>query len=115
MAALGNVVFNNIDMFAEADESKQTKENAKQSFVHIRTQQRTTRKYITTVEGLAEDLDLARILKALKKTYNTNGAILKDEEGREVLQLNGDQRKNVYEFFVKYKVCDKSEIKVHGA
>jgi translation initiation factor 1 len=46
--------------------------------------------------------------------YSTNGTILTDEEMGEVIQLQGDQRKNVVDFFVKYKVCDKEVLKVHG-
>jgi len=39
---------------------------------------------------------------------------MSDDELGEIIQLQGDQRKNVAEFFVKYKICDKNEIKIHG-
>ena len=82
--------------------------------MHIRIQQRNGRKSLTTVQGLALDLDLKKILRALKKTYSTNGTILVDEELGEVIQLQGDQRKNVYEFLTKCNIVDKNDVKVHG-
>ena len=87
---------------------------AKGNYVHIRIQQRNGRKSLTTVQGLALDLDLKKILRALKKTYSTNGTILVDEELGEVIQLQGDQRKNVYEFLTKCNIVDKNDVKVHG-
>jgi translation initiation factor 1 len=66
------------------------KDGAKSNYVHIRIQQRNGRKSLTTVQGLAIDLDLKKILKALKKTYSTNGTILIDEDGGEIIQLQGE-------------------------
>ena len=40
--------------------------------------------------------------------------MVKDSELGEVIQLQGDQRKNVFEFLVDYKICARDEIKVHG-
>src|ERR1700682_2724165 len=84
---------------------------AREQNVHLRIQQRTGRKSITTVQGLADDLDLKKILKALKRTYNTNGTIVHDEEVGEVIQLAGDQRRNVYDMLVKCNIIDKDKIK----
>ncbi len=64
------------------------------NYVHIRIQQRNGRKSLTTVAGLAIDLDLKKILKALKKTYSTNGTILTDEDDAEVIQLQGQYNRN---------------------
>lgn len=117
---LDNIVFGSKDHFADIDENTATTsvssvQTAKQSgYVHIRIQQRNGRKSLTTVQGLASDLDLKRILKALKKTYSTNGTILSDEELGEVIQLQGDQRKNVYDFLTTCNICRKDEVKIHG-
>lgn len=32
-----------------------------------------------------------------------------------MLQLQGDRRREAAEFLAKYKVCEKNEIKIHGA
>lgn len=57
------------DAFDDAGDGEQTlvKDGAKGNYVHIRIQQRNGRKSLTTVQGLAIDLDLKKILKALKK------------------------------------------------
>jgi translation initiation factor SUI1 len=57
------------DAFDDAGDGEQTlvKDGAKSNYVHIRIQQRNGRKSLTTVQGLAIDLDLKKILKALKK------------------------------------------------
>jgi len=48
--------------------------------------------------------------------FNTNGTILRDEDGSEIIQLQGDRRREAAEFLVKYKICDPDEpIKIHGA
>ena len=60
--------------------------------VHVRVQQRNGRKCITTVAGLADDLDIKRICKAFKKNFSCNGAVQNDLEVGEVIQLSGDQR-----------------------
>jgi translation initiation factor 1 len=113
MAALQNIVFQQVDAFEDAsEESGQPRKQ--RSVVHIRVQQRNGKKSITTVQGLADDLDLAKILKALKKTLNTNGTILMDDEFGEILNLQGDQRKSVSDFLCTYHICQQSEIKIHG-
>lgn len=82
--------------------------------VHVRMQQRNGRKCLTTIEGLANDLDLKKILRYLKKTFSTNGTILKDPTMGKVLLLQGDQRDNVQLFLTKTHICEKDLIKVHG-
>ena len=67
-------------------------------FSHFLTYSR--RKCITTIQGLPDDLDLKKIAKALKKTFQCNGTVNEDEELGEIIQLSGDQRTNVREFFV---------------
>jgi len=54
------------------------------------------------------------LLSSLFQTYSTNGTILEDPEMGEVIQVQGDQRKNVYEFLTKCNICRKDEVKVHG-
>ena len=82
--------FDAFDAFDDADEKQ-----GDQSKVHIRVQQRNGRKCITTVQGLADDLDVKRICKAFKKNFQCNGAVTKDSEMGEIIQLSGDQRTNV--------------------
>lgn len=82
--------------------------------VDIRIQQRNGRKTLTTIQGLPEDLDQKRILKAFKKEFACNGSIVEDEEHGEVIQLQGDQRTKVVSFLVEEDITTKGMIKVHG-
>merc|ERR1711865_1294260 len=79
-------------------------------YVHIRIQQRNGRKSLTTCQGLAHDLDVKRILKAIKKNFNCNGAIVKDDGDGDVMQLQGDQRKNIFDFLTNEKICEGAEV-----
>ena len=83
--------------------------------MHVRVQQRSGRKCITTVAGLADDLDVKRIMKAFKKNFNCNGAVVKDKEtGNDVIQLSGDQRTIVKEFLTDQEICKADEVVLHG-
>ncbi|KAK4081444.1 hypothetical protein Purlil1_11622 [Purpureocillium lilacinum] len=104
------------DPFAEADEDTgETKQT--QNYIHIRIQQRNGRKTLTTVQGLPKKFDQKKILKVIKKKFACNGTIVNDTEMGEVIQLQGDQRKDVQEFLVDKKEgleLDPKTIKVHG-
>jgi len=68
------------------------------SYVHIRIQQRNGRKCVTTVQGLRKEYNCNKILKDLKKEFCCNGNVVQDAELGKVIQLQGDQRKNVSDF-----------------
>lgn len=98
-----------VDPFAVT--SKDGKDISK---VHVRMQQRNGRKCITTIQGLADDLDIEKITRALKKTYQCNGSVTQDPELGEIIQLSGDQRTNVRKFFIEQEVCYEDQIVIHG-
>ena len=106
-----DIQFNNsIDLFS-LDEAEvfftQTK-------VTIAVQKRNGRKCITTITGMADDLDLKLILSHIKKKYNCNGAIVKDEKFGEIITLSGDQRENFYKFLLEEEICKADDIIVKG-
>jgi translation initiation factor 1 len=82
--------------------------------VTISVQKRNGRQCITNISGMADDLDLKKILSYLKKTYNCNGSIIKDVQFGEVMTLTGDQKENVYNFLIKEEINKKDEIIVKG-
>jgi translation initiation factor SUI1 len=59
---------------------------------------------LSTIPLLDTDMDVALLL----------GTIVDDPELGKVIQLQGDQRKNVADFLVKEGICKKSTVKVHG-
>ena len=44
-----------------------------------------------------------------------NGTVIEDEEQGKVLQLQGDQRKNVSLFLLTNQLCKKDQITIHGS
>lgn len=110
---LSNIVFANTNIEKELNAGIAHKDKNR-DYVHIRVQQRNKKKCITTIQGLEIDLDLKKILRAIKKCYSTNGTIIKDEKIGDVMQLQGDQRKNCLDFFTTYGIYKKDEIKIHG-
>ncbi|PPD81613.1 hypothetical protein GOBAR_DD21470 [Gossypium barbadense] len=99
------------DPFAEAGEFGGT---GTKEYVHIRIQQRNGKKSLTTVQGLRHDLSYEKILKSLKKDFCCNGNVVKDKELGKIIQLQGDQRKNVSQFLVNAGIVKKDQIKIHG-
>ncbi|GMH52172.1 hypothetical protein TrRE_jg8791 [Triparma retinervis] len=86
---MADVQFSTFNAFDDAKDSGNGEEK-----VHVRVQQ--------------------RICKAFKKNFSCNGAVQKDEEVGEVIQLSGDQRTNVQEFLVDQEICLKDSIILHG-
>ncbi|KAH7675679.1 Eukaryotic translation initiation factor SUI1 protein [Dioscorea alata] len=87
------------DPFAEAnadDSGAGSKE-----YVHVRIQQRNGRKSLTTVQGLKKEFSYSKILKDLKREFCCNGTVVQDPELGQVIQLQGDQRKNVSNFLIQ--------------
>jgi translation initiation factor SUI1 len=84
------------------------------SRVTIYVEKRNGKKCITNVIDMAEDLDLPKILSYIKKTYNCNGSIIKDENHGEIMSFTGDQKENIYNFLIKEKIYKKEDIIIKG-
>ena len=100
------------DQFENQERRERVKEET--TLVHIRFQQRTTRKCITIVQGLPDDLDSKKILRAFKKQWCCNGTVTEHKTWGTILQLQGDRRRDVQKFFVEEGIAAKDEIKMHG-
>ena len=70
---------------------------------HTHASERNGRKTLTTVQGLPKKFDQKKILKVIKKKFACNGTIVTDAEMGEVVQLQGDQRKDVQDFLTDKK------------
>ncbi len=86
----------------------------KQSKVTISLEKRGGKGFITNVIGMAEDLDLNKILSYLKKKHNCSGSILKDKTYGEIMSFTGDQKENIYNFLINEEICEKEDIIVKG-
>jgi translation initiation factor 1 len=127
---IGNVQFNDTDKLTLDDFSDDDNEILNENInddidpfgansienikIHLRIQQRTGKKSITTIEGLY-DIDFKEELKKMKKKFSCNGKIVSDDEDHgTVIQLQGDQRLEIRNYLMekyKYKVDD---IVIHG-
>ncbi|KAL5703399.1 hypothetical protein ACHQM5_028496 [Ranunculus cassubicifolius] len=58
-------------------------------------------------------LTVPKILKDLKE-FCCNGTVVQDPELGQVIQLQGDQRKNMSTFLVTAGIVKKEHIKIHG-
>ncbi|XP_078343782.1 eukaryotic translation initiation factor eIF1-like isoform X2 [Oculina patagonica] len=97
-----------------SDAAKGVNETSKQDQpIHIRIQQRSGRKTLTTVQGINDSYDLKKLVKAFKK-FKCNGTVIENVEYGEVIQLQGDQRNNVKEFLQAIELAKPEQLNVHG-
>ena len=99
-------------MYQEDGNTKQ--DTKKQFMVHIQFQQRTTRKCLTLIQGLPDDLDFKKLVRHFKKLWNCNGTVIDDDEWGQVIQLQGDSRNQVAQFLLEEGLATKEQIKKHG-
>lgn len=84
--------------------------------VHVRVQQRNTRKALTTIQGLLLEPDeFKNLLTKMKKKFCCNGTVVQDREHGSILQLQGNHRDAVAQFLVEHGVCSSDQMKLHGA
>lgn len=83
--------------------------------IHLHIKKRNARKYITTVEGLAQrGIDIKKFVTDLKPKLCCAGTICKNDNNIEIVQLQGDHREALSEFLQdKYNVV-KYDIIKHG-
>uniref|UniRef100_A0A8C3WKT8 SUI1 domain-containing protein n=1 Tax=Catagonus wagneri TaxID=51154 RepID=A0A8C3WKT8_9CETA len=99
MSAIQNL--HSFDPFADASKGDDLLPAGTEDYIHIRIQQRNGRKTLTTVQGIADDYDKKKLVKAFKKKFACNGTVIEHPEYGEVIQLQGDQRKNICQFLVE--------------
>uniref|UniRef100_A0A8B9DUB5 Eukaryotic translation initiation factor 1 n=1 Tax=Anser cygnoides TaxID=8845 RepID=A0A8B9DUB5_ANSCY len=98
--------------FADASKGDDLLPAGTEDYIHIRIQQRNGRKTLTTVQGIADDYDKKKLLPGVK--FACNGTVIEHPEYGEVIQLQGDQRKNICQFLVEIGLAKDDQLKVHG-
>ena len=66
------------------------------------------------IQGVADEVDKKKLVKAFKKEFACNGAVTTNKELGEIILLQGDHRKDVVAFLAKNNIAKKENIKVHG-
>ncbi|XP_035304568.1 eukaryotic translation initiation factor 1-like [Cricetulus griseus] len=106
MSAVQNL--HSLDPFADATKGDDLLPAGTDDYIHIRIQQKNARKTLTTVQGIADDYDK-------KKKFACNGTVIEHPEYGEVIQLQGDQRKNICQFLREIGLAQDDQLKVHGS
>ncbi|XP_036195666.1 NACHT, LRR and PYD domains-containing protein 1-like [Myotis myotis] len=112
MSAIQNL--HSFDPFADASKGDDLLPAGTEDYIHIRIQQRNGRKTLTTVQWIADDYDKKKLGKAFKKKFACNGTVIEHPEYGEVIQLQGDQRKNICQFLVEIGLAKDDQLKAHG-
>uniref|UniRef100_A0A287DA41 Eukaryotic translation initiation factor 1 n=1 Tax=Ictidomys tridecemlineatus TaxID=43179 RepID=A0A287DA41_ICTTR len=68
------------DPFADASKGDDLLPAGTEDYIHIRIQQRNGRKTLTTVQGIADDYDKKKLVKAFKKKFACNGTVIEHPE-----------------------------------
>ncbi|XP_054575906.1 eukaryotic translation initiation factor 1-like [Eptesicus fuscus] len=100
--------------FADARKGDDLLPTGTEDYIHIRIQQRNSRKTLTTVQGIADVYDKKKLLKAFKKKFACNGSVIEHPECGEVIQPQGDQCKNICQFLVQIGLSKDDQLKVRG-
>uniref|UniRef100_A0A7N6FJT9 SUI1 domain-containing protein n=1 Tax=Anabas testudineus TaxID=64144 RepID=A0A7N6FJT9_ANATE len=107
MSAIQNL--QTFDPFADATKGDDRLPAGTEDYIHIRIQQRNGRKTLTTVQGISADYDKKKLVKAFKKKFACNGTVIEHPEYGEVIQLQGDQRKNICQFLIEVGFAKKEK------
>ncbi|KAK2508733.1 hypothetical protein MC885_012865 [Smutsia gigantea] len=83
-------------------------------YIHVRVQQRNGRKTLTTVQGMAGDYSKKKPVEAFKKKSACHGTVTEHLEYGEVIQVQGDQRKNTCQLQVEAGLAESDQLEVHG-
>ena len=82
--------------------------------VHIRVQQRTGRKSVTTVQGLNPKLNFERVNKEFQKRWGCNGTVIDDKQAGKVIQLQGNWSENIKQFLLEERLATDGNLKIHS-
>uniref|UniRef100_A0A7M4FSV5 Eukaryotic translation initiation factor 1 n=1 Tax=Crocodylus porosus TaxID=8502 RepID=A0A7M4FSV5_CROPO len=100
------------DPFADASKGDDLLPAGTEDYIHIRIQQRNGRKTLTTVQGIKfKDFTCSGHFHS---KFACNGTVIEHPEYGEVIQLQGDQRKNICQFLIEIGLAKDDQLKVHG-
>ncbi|XP_037357840.1 eukaryotic translation initiation factor 1-like [Talpa occidentalis] len=112
MSAIQNL--HSFDPFADASKADDLLPAGTEDYIHIRIQQRSGRKTVTTVQGITDDYDKKKPVKGFKKKFACNGTVIEHPDYGEVIQLQGDQHNNKCQFLVEPGLGKDDQLKAHG-
>nr|XP_058155566.1 eukaryotic translation initiation factor 1-like [Dasypus novemcinctus] len=99
--------------FADASKGDDLPPAGTEGYIPRRIQQRNRRETLTTVQGIADDDDKKKLVKAFKMKFACNGTVIEHPEHGEVTQLQGDQRKHISQVLVETGLTEDDQLKIH--
>lgn len=99
--------------FADVSKGDDLLSAGTEDYIHIRVQQRSDRKTLTTVQGIADDYH-KELVKAFKKKSACNYTVTERPEYGDVIQLQDDQLKNTRCFLIEIGLAKVNQLKVRG-
>lgn len=78
--------------------------------ITVHTKMRTGRKVMTMVYGFGIEYDIEKILKHFQKTFHCTGNIHKDEKFGEIIQLTGNNKREVIDFLIREEIATMDNI-----
>jgi translation initiation factor 1 len=82
--------------------------------ITISVNKRNSKKCKTNIYGWGEEYDLSKICSHFKNTYKCSGAVVENKNYGWVIELTGDNKKNIYEFLINEGICCKENIITKG-
>lgn len=84
--------------------------------IHLRVTKRTTRKSVTTIEGLHHypAIKPKKLMGGLRKKLCCNGHLTKGEHGNKVIQFQGDHRDTIRNMLIEEHKIKPRNIVKHG-
>ncbi|XP_033094590.1 eukaryotic translation initiation factor 1-like [Trachypithecus francoisi] len=82
-----------------------------EDYIHIRihpTEKQQEDLY--SVQGIADDYDKNKPMQTFKKKFACNGTVIEHPEYGEVVQLQGDQRKNISQFLIETGMAKDNQL-----
>lgn len=100
---------------ATASGSAKSKGSGKPTKIHLRIQNRTGKKCLTYIQGLPESVDLKQLCQTIRRKFNCNCTEIDHPKIGKCVQMSGDFRKELCEYFVTTGVVESTKnIKIHG-
>jgi len=102
-----------ISVYSKPKATTKTGKQNTDSIIHVRRHARSGTKFMTTIQGLPADVDMNKVSKALKKSFECGGSVVNDSKFGVIIILFGDKRLNVHEYFLDRGICNKDNIVIH--
>lgn len=82
--------------------------------VHIRVQQRSRKKNVTTIQGLDSRLNFRRICRAMQHLWGCNGTVLVSDHAGTVIQLQGNWSEKIKEWLLNENMVTEENLEIHS-